>query len=214
MPFMRRPSTLWIATLVAAIVLVVLLRAILLPFLAGVALAYLLDPVVDRLHRFGLSRTVAAFAMLSLFIVAVGGVAVVAIPIIGTEIADLIEKIPGYIEQLQASAANPSRPWLRKIIGEGLSEAEQSAGEIATFAANWIPSLLRSLWSDSQSVISALSLLTVTPIVTFYLLKDWKRLIATINHRFLQRSATRYNSLQRSLTTPSPDFFAGRGQFV
>jgi predicted PurR-regulated permease PerM len=187
------------------------LRAILLPFLAGVALAYLLDPVVDRLHRFGLNRTVAAFAMLSLFIVAVGGVAVVAIPIIGTEIADLIEKIPGYIEQLQALAANPSRPWLRKIIGEGLSEAEQSAGEIATFAANWIPSLLRSLWSDSQSVISALSLLTVTPIVTFYLLKDWKRVIATINHSIPSAQRDTVQQLAKELDDTISGLLRGQG---
>jgi predicted PurR-regulated permease PerM len=207
----RRPSTLWIAALIAVLALVVLLRDILLPFLAGVALAYLLDPVVDRLQRFGLNRTIAAFAMLSLFIVVVGGVAIVAIPIIGTEIADLIEKIPGYIAQLQALAVNPSRPWLRKIIGEGLSEAEQSAGEIATFAANWIPTLLRSLWSDSQAVMSALSLLIVTPIVTFYLLKDWKRLIATINKSIPPAHRGQVQELAKELDDTISGFLRGQG---
>ena len=73
------------------------------------------------------------------------------------------------------------RPWLRKLIGEGLSEAEQSAGQIASLAADWIPTFLRSLWSDSQAVLSILSLMVVTPIVTIYLLIDWKHLIALIN---------------------------------
>ena len=207
----RRPSILWIAAVIAVLALVVLLRDILLPFLAGVALAYLLDPVVDRLQRFGLNRTIAAFAMLSLFIVVVGGVAIIAIPIIGTEIADLIEKIPGYIAQLQALAVNPSRPWLRKIIGEGLSEAEQSAGEIATFAANWIPTLLRSLWSDSQAVMSALSLLIVTPIVTFYLLKDWKRLIATINKSIPPAHRGQVQELAKELDDTISGFLRGQG---
>ncbi len=189
----------------------VLLRDILLPFLAGVALAYLLDPVVDRLQRFGLNRTVSAFAMLSLFIVAVGGIAVVAVPIIGTEIADLIEKIPGYIGQLQALAANPSRPWLRKIVGEGLTEAEQSAGDIASFAANWVPSLLRSLWSDSQSVISALSLLIVTPIVTFYVLKDWNRLIAVINRSIPAAQRETVQELAKELDDTISGFLRGQG---
>src|SRR2546430_12517335 len=148
---LQRPTTLWIAALAVLLVIVVLLRDILLPFLAGIALAYLLDPVVGRLQRLGLNRSLAAFAILSLFIVAVGGVAVVAIPIIGTELADFIEKAPGYIGQLQALVSDPSRPWLRKLVGEGLSEAEQSAGEIARFAANWIPSLLLRVWSDSQA---------------------------------------------------------------
>src|ERR1700730_10972325 len=115
---LQRPATLWIAALAAVLVLVVLLRDILLPFLAGIALAYLLDPVVGRLQRLGLNRTLAASAILSLFIFAVGGVAFVAVPMIGMEVADFIEKVPGYVGQLQALAADPSRPWLRKIIGE------------------------------------------------------------------------------------------------
>jgi predicted PurR-regulated permease PerM len=134
----RAPALILTATIVAVLLLVVLLRAILMPFVAAIALAYLPDPIVDRLHRFGVNRTFAAFAMLASFFAAIGGIGVITIPIIGSEIADFIEKVPGYIGQLQAIAAGQSRPWLRKIVGAGLSEAQQSAGEIATFAADWI----------------------------------------------------------------------------
>jgi predicted PurR-regulated permease PerM len=208
---LQRPATLWIAALAAVLVLVVLLRDILLPFLAGIALAYLLDPVVGRLQRLGLNRGLAAFAILTLFIVAVGGVAVVAIPIIGRELADFIEKVPGYIEQLQALVADPSRPWLRKLVGEGLSEAEQSAGEIARFAANWIPSLLLRVWSDSQALISAFSLLIVTPIVTFYLLKDWNRLIATIDRSIPSEQRDTVQKLAEELDDTISGFLRGQG---
>ena len=208
---LQRPATLWIAALAAVLVLVVLLRDILLPFLAGIALAYLLDPVVGRLQRLGLNRSLAAFAILSLFIVAVGGVAVVAIPIIGTELADFIEKVPGYIGQLQALVSDPSRPWLRKLVGEGLSEAEQSAGEIARFAANWIPSLLLRVWSDSQALISAFSLLIVTPIVTFYLLKDWNRLIANIDRSIPSAQRDTVQKLAEELDDTISGFLRGQG---
>ena len=176
-----RPSVIWIGTLAAIALLVVLLHEILLPFVAGIALAYLLAPVVDRIERLGVNRTVAALGIVGVFIIGVGGVLVLVIPLLGSEIAAFIEKVPEYIARLQAFANNPDRPWLRKLIGEGLSEAEQSAGQIATMAADWIPTFLRSLWSDSQAVISILSLMVVTPIVTIYLLMDWKHLIALIN---------------------------------
>ncbi|MGA3339612.1 MAG: AI-2E family transporter [Methylocella sp.] len=176
-----RPSVIWIGTLAAIALLVVLLHEILLPFVAGIALAYLLAPVVDRIERLGVNRTVAALGIVGVFIIGVGGVLVLVIPLLGSEIAAFIEKVPEYIARLQAFANNPGRPWLRKLIGEGLSEAEQSAGQIATMAADWIPTFLRSLWSDSQAVISILSLMVVTPIVTIYLLMDWKHLIALIN---------------------------------
>jgi predicted PurR-regulated permease PerM len=206
-----RPSTLWLAAFIAAILLVVLLRNILLPFVAGIALAYLLDPVVNELHRFGLNLTLAAFAMLTLFFIAIGGAAVVAIPIIGSEIADFIEKLPGYTAQLQALAADPSRPWLRKIVGAGLNEAEQSMGEIATFAADWIPSLLRSLWSDSQVVISALSLLIITPIVTFYLLKDWEGVTAAVDRSIPPAQRETVQKLANELDDTISGFLRGQG---
>ena len=158
-----------------------LLRDILLPFVAGIALAYLLDPVVGRIERLGVNRTIATLGIVGLFIIGVGGVMVQVTPLLGTEVADFIEKVPKYIEKLQAVANNPGRPWLRKIIGEGLSEAEQSSGQLTSMAADWIPTFLRSLWSDSRALMSILSLMVVTPIVTIYLLMDWKRLIAAID---------------------------------
>jgi predicted PurR-regulated permease PerM len=140
-----RSSMVWIATLAVIAAMVVLLREILLPFVAGFALAYLLNPVVNRLEQLELNRAVAALGIISLFIIGVGVLMVLAIPIIGEEIADFIEKVPQYIGQLQAFATDPSRPWLRKIIGQGVNEAQQSLGELATLGANWIPSVLRSL---------------------------------------------------------------------
>jgi predicted PurR-regulated permease PerM len=126
----------WIGTLAVVAAIVVLLRDILLPFVAGIALAYLLDPVVERIERLGVNRTVAALGIVGLFIIGVGGVMVLITPLLGTEIADFIERFPQYIGQLQALANDPSRPWLRKIVGEGLSEAEQSAGQLTTVAAD------------------------------------------------------------------------------
>ena len=175
-----RPTVIWIGTLAAIALLVVLLRDILLPFVAGIALAYLLDPVVERIERIGVNRTVAVLGIVGIFIIGVGGVLVLVTPLLGTEVADFIEKLPQYIGKLQTFANNPGRPWLRKIIGEGLSEAEQSAGQLTSMVADWIPTFLRSVWSDSRAVMSIFSLLVVTPIVTIYLLIDWKRLTTTI----------------------------------
>jgi AI-2E family transporter len=149
-----RPTVFWIAALAVVVGVVVLLRDILLPFVAGIALAYLLDPVVTQIERLGVNRTVAALGIVGLFIIGVGGVMVQVTPLLGTEVADFIEKVPQYIGKLQAFANNPGRPWLRKIIGEGLSEAEQSSGQLTSVAADWIPTFLRSLWSDSRALMS------------------------------------------------------------
>jgi predicted PurR-regulated permease PerM len=205
-----RPSVIWIGTLTAIVLMVVLLREILLPFVAGIALAYLLAPVVDRIERIGVNRTVATLGIVGVFVIGVGGVAVLIIPLLGTELVAFIEEVPSYVGRLQAFANNPSRPWLRKLVGEGLNEAELSAGQIASFAADWIPTFLRSLWSDSRTLLSLFSLMVVTPIVTIYLLIDWKRLTATIER--LIPAAQRETVL--ALTGELDDTIAGflRGQ--
>ena len=206
-----RPSVLWLATLAAVAVVVVLLRDILLPFVAGIVLAYLLDPVVERIERLGVNRTVAALGIVGNFIIGVGGVLVLVTPLLGTEVAEFIEKVPQYIGKLQAFANNPGRPWLRKIIGEGLSEAEQSAGQLTSVAADWIPTFLRSLWSDSRALLSIFSLLVVTPIVTIYLLIEWKRLMATIERSIPSAQRETVRALAGELDDTIAGFMRGQG---
>jgi predicted PurR-regulated permease PerM len=206
-----RPSVIWIATLTAVVAMVVLLHEILLPFVAGIALAYVLEPVVTRLERIGVNRSVAAFGIIGLFYVGLAGVLAVVIPVVGSELAILIDKLPEYIGQLQALAVDPKRPWLRKIIGEGLLEAEQSVGELASMAANWIPSVLRSVWSESQVLLSIFSLLIVTPIVTFYLLKDWKHLIAAIDNSIPSAQRETVRTLAGKLDDTIAGFLRGQG---
>jgi predicted PurR-regulated permease PerM len=136
---------------------------------------------------------------------------VLAIPIIGEEVPSFIDKIPIYIAQLQAFATDPSRPWLRKIIGEGANEAQQSLGELATLGTNWIPSVLSSLWSGSQALISIFSLLVVTPIVTFYLLNDWDGLIEMIDRSVPVAERETVRTLAREIDDTLAGFLRGQG---
>jgi len=206
-----RSLAIWVGVLATIALLIVLLHEILLPFVAGIALAYLLAPVVDHIERLGINRSVAALGIVGLFIFGVGGVLLLVVPLLGTEMAAFIEKVPDYIGRLQAFANDPNRPWLRKLVGEGLSEAEQSAGQIAALAADWIPTFLRSLWSDSQAVMSILSLMVVTPIVTIYLLIDWKDLIAAIDRSIPAAEREHTLALARELDDTIAGFLRGQG---
>jgi predicted PurR-regulated permease PerM len=206
-----RPYVIWIAALAAVVATVVLLRDILLPFVAAIALAYLLDPIVDWFERKGVNRSVAGLGLITLFYLGLAGALAMAIPVVGSELATLVDKLPEYIGQLEALAADPKRPWLRKIVGEGLLEAEQSAGQLATMAADWIPSLLRSVWSDSRALISVFSLLVVTPIITFYLLKDWKHLIAAIDRSIPAAQRESVRTLAGELDKTIAGFLRGQG---
>lgn len=205
------PAAIWIGTIAVLLMIVILLHAILLPFAAGLILAYLLAPVVQRLEGFGLNRSLAAVSIVGLFIAGVGGVLFLATPILGSELAAFIDHIPRYIEQLQAFTNDPSRAWLRKIIGQGLTEAEQSAGELTSMAAQWVASLLASVWTSSEAVLSILSLLIVTPIVTIYLLIDWNKLIAAVESAIPSHERPAVLALARDIDGSIGGFLHGQG---
>jgi predicted PurR-regulated permease PerM len=206
-----RPFMFWIATLAAVIAAVALLREILLPFVAGMVLAYLLDAPVNWLEQIGMNRAGATLTIIGLFAVGVVALVVLTTPVIGAEIADFIENFPAYIQRLHEIATNPGRPWLRRIVGEGFGVAEQSSGEVASLAARWLADFLHSLWSGGRALISVFSLLVVTPIVTFYLVYDWNRIVATVDDWIPAEHRDTARALAREIDETIGGFLRGQG---
>jgi predicted PurR-regulated permease PerM len=176
---LTRPMTFWLVAVAVLLAALLLLREILLPFVAGMALAYLLDPVATRLERMGVSRMIATLLIVALFVLCFLFLIILIIPILGGQLTAFIENLPNYVSRLQSLATDPNRPWLRRIIGEGVRDADVS--ELVKQGAGWMVAFLRSLWSGGQALISIFSLLVVTPVVAFYLLYDWHRMIATVD---------------------------------
>jgi predicted PurR-regulated permease PerM len=145
-------------------------------------LAYLIDPLATRIERLGVNRLIATLAIVAVLVVAVVGLIVLSAPIIVRELASFVDNVPLYVKQLHSLATDPSRPWLSKILGEGLGEAEKSLGELTTLAAGWLGDFLRSAWSGGRALISVFSLAVVTPIVACYLVYDWNKMIATVDN--------------------------------
>ena len=177
-----RPILFWIATFAAVLAAAALLREVLLPFVAGMVLAYLLDPVANRMERLGMNRLLATLAIIACVVAALAILIVLTVPVIIRELSLFIEHVPLYVRRVHMLAADPDHPWLSKIVGEGLGETEHAIGELTTFASGSFDTILRSVWSGGRALISILSLGIVAPIVACYLLYDWNKMIATVDH--------------------------------
>jgi predicted PurR-regulated permease PerM len=176
---LTRQMTFWMLTLVVGVLALYLLREILLPFVAGMALAYLLDPLANRMERIGISRVVASLVIIGAFVLLFVALILVFVPLLTSQLGAFIEKLPSYVQRLQALAMDPNREWLRKIVGDGVADAQVS--DLVKQGAGWISTFLKSLWSGGQALISIFSLIVVTPVVAFYLLSDWNRMVATVD---------------------------------
>jgi predicted PurR-regulated permease PerM len=178
---LRRQMAFWVGALAVFVIALWLLREILLPFVAGMALAYLLDPLVKRIEGLGIDRLIATLVIVTLFVLGFVFLILLIIPILADQLSAFIQNLPGYVGRLQELLADPSRPWLRRIVGEKFADSETSLGELVTQGAGWLTTFLRSLWSGGQALVSVFSLMVVTPVVAFYLLYDWDRMVEAID---------------------------------
>jgi len=177
---LTRQMIFWMLTLVAGVVALWILREILLPFVAGMALAYLLDPLANRLERIGVSRVIASLVIIGAFVLLFVALILIFVPLLTGQLAAFVERLPAYVQRLQALAMDPNREWLRKILGDGVADVQVS--DLVKQGAGWISTFLKSLWSGGQALLSIFSLIVVTPVVAFYLLSDWNRMVATVDN--------------------------------
>jgi predicted PurR-regulated permease PerM len=158
-----------------------LLQPILMPFLVGMALAYLGDPLVDRLEAMGTGRTTGVFLVFLVFLVLITGVLLILLPIIAKEIAALIRDIPRAIILLQETTS----PFLKSNFG--IDPFDLNLDELkAKLAGNWQQAggiagqVLSRVTASSFVLLTTIANLALIPVVAFYLLRDWDVLIAKI----------------------------------
>lgn len=176
---LTRQVSFWAITIAVFALALWLLHDVLLPFVAGLALAYLLNPLANRIERAGGSRLIAALIIVGGFVLGSLLLIILVAPLLGNQLTALIAKLPAYLARLQELVTD--RPWLSKIVGEGFSEAQQSTGELVKQGVEWGASFLKSLWSGGRALVSIFSLLIVTPIVAFYLIYDWNRMVTAVD---------------------------------
>lgn len=200
----------WLGALAVFIAFLWLFSGVLLPFVAGIALAYLLDPAADRLERIGLPRSVAAMSIvLGLFVVFVL-VLIVVVPLLADQITDFAARLPALVARLRSLAA----PWidgpLARLAGADAATIESNLGNALGQGAGWIAGVIKSLWDGGRALVSILSVLLVAPVVTAYMLIDWDDMIARIDG-WLPR---RHRSVLRRLAGEMNDAVSGfvRGQ--
>lgn len=178
---LSRQVQFWFAALLVFLLFLWVFSGVLLPFVAGMALAYLLDPVADRLERLGLSRGFATLAIVIGLIVILTVILILVVPLLANQIAGFVDRLPQYVTRLQGALSTVMEGRVGRMVGTSAQDLEAQLGSSLAQGAGWIAGLLRSLWNGGQAVVSILTLLVIAPVVAFYLLLDWDRMVAKID---------------------------------
>jgi predicted PurR-regulated permease PerM len=173
----------WLVAASIILVLLWLLNDILLPFVVGAVIAYFFDPVVHRLQRSGMSRTWSTAAVTIIAaLIAVGAATAIVPPLLGQAEA-LLGKVPQYAVQVTTRVQPMIEP-----VRDRLGLPPLSLHELQAEATQWVGQALGLLGSlagrvaqRGVAIINLLGLLFLTPVVTFYLLRDWPQVLAAID---------------------------------
>ncbi len=205
----QRQLIFWLGALVVFVLALWLLRGVLLPFIAGAAIAYLLTPLTDRLEKYGVNRLVAALLIITVVVLAFVYVLLLVLPLFVSQFTSFIATIPGYIDKLQSLVTDQSRPWVQKLLGAGFNPAA-SISDLVSQGVGWITTFLKSLWSGGSALISVFSLVVVTPVVAFYLLYDWHRMIRTVDDAVPRNQRETVRELAREIDAAIAGFVRGQ----
>lgn len=203
-----RQVTFWLVTFVVLAAALWLLHDILLPFVAGIALAYVLAPLADRVERLGINRTVAALLVVSVLVVALIALMLLLVPLLLQQGSALISNIPGYFKRVKELIVDANLPWLNWL---GAAETGKSASDLVGQVATWLLSFSYSLWTGGKALVSFASVLIVMPVVTFYLIRDWHAMIDRVDSWVPVRQRDTVRQLGREIDAAIGGFL--RGQF-
>lgn len=187
------------------------LRSILLPFVVGVILGYMFDPLVSRFEKMKMSRTFATFFVFLLVILIVVPLAVLICGVINNQVGILISSVPTYAAALGKKAV-PILEYLQNYFPA--LDAESLKKTIADNAAHTLKfsgKLLQSIFENSMAIVNVLSLLLITPVVTFYLLRDWNVLAQKTNDLLPRKHKKEIEGILKQIDEALSGFI--RGQF-
>lgn len=175
--------------LVGLVIFVIwLLAPVLMPFALAAMLAYLGDPLADRLQRLGMGRTWAVSIVFTVIIIIFVGVLLLLVPLIQHQVSNLIDNLPHYVEWARSVAL----PWVQQRLhleadtfdsDKVLAAIKEHIGSIGSIAAATITKVTQS----GMGVITWMTNAVLIPVVAFYLLRDWDTMIAHIQ-RLIPRS--------------------------
>lgn len=207
---LRLQAALWIGAGLGILALFHALAPILTPFLLAGILAYICNPVVDRLTAWGLPRILAVLLVIAGLGMLATGVVLVVLPLIYEEAAILAARAPEALVLVNEQLA----PWLREKLGLRLRIDPASLKNLA--ASNWdtvqliLERIYDSLKIGGVALVGVIVNLMLAPVVMFYLLLDWQGMLARIDAAIPRPWHARISGMARDIDTVLAQYLRGQ----
>lgn len=204
---MRIPWQVWVF-IIATLALTYLTRAILLPFVAGLAVAYLLDPLADRLEKVKFPRWLASATVLTLFFLLVSAIILAILPLLQHQIAGFMQSFPRYVESAMPLLDGFLNDF--SAIFDTVSDSESLIAAAAQEGASKAASIVTSFLSKGAALFSILTLVIISPVVAFFLLRDWDLIVERVDGWLPKKDAGTIRRLAKQIDAALAGFVRGQ----
>lgn len=210
----RNPIIWWLAGLLIC-GLIYLLSPILTPFLIAAILAYIANPLVNKIDAFQFknispSRTVASLLVMALLLAVVLLILLIVVPLIQKEVVLLLQKLPAYFNTAKSSL----EPWLQKNFGVGIdidfAQIQQILTENWKTAGNFAKNIAQTLSTKGLVFIGWLANLVLIPLVLFYLLVDWNILVNKVGQLIPRKYIAKTQEIALEIDAVLAEFLRGQ----
>lgn len=210
---MTTNRTLWFWGLLSLLTLAVIwgLRDMLLPFILGLGIAYFLDPITDRVQKWGLPRSISAAVVLLSFVGVLVVVVALSWPVLSDQFVRFLNAVPNYIERIRTLIG----PYLQMaqeqlaLISSSGDLQQQTAG-LTNKALGLSAGLLKGVWAGGSALFNIIGILLITPVVAFYMLRDWDRMTNKVDSWLPREHADTIRSLFKQIDAAISGFVRGQ----
>ena len=196
----------WGITAVVFFALLWVLGDVILPFVLGGALAYCLDPIADWFERLGLSRMAATIVITVLASLVFVLLALLVIPTLIEQTVNLVQTAPQIIQTVQTLLTERFPDLL-----DAESQLRKSLQDIAAMVQSRGAQVVETLLSSALSLVNVVVLIVLVPVVTFYLLLDWDKLVARIDSLLPRDHAPMVRRIASEIDRTLASFIRGQG---
>ncbi len=200
----------WAGFLALFIGFIWIFNSILTPFILGIIIAYLLNPVVVKFSRKQIPRWVTALVILTLFIGILGLLFILIAPMVFRQGQMLVEQLPNYAQNLM-DYLSPYMTWVQDRVGEDYIQQindylKDSAGKVVGVTGG----IVGGIAQGGKALVGMMTTLVLTPLVAFFMMKEWPAIVRWVEGLYPRQHAVLIRSLLKKIDTKVAGFIRGQ----
>ena len=211
---LRNQVLIWVGMFLSAILLLWVFRSILLPFVVGLALAYLLNPVVNWLQKIRVSRPWASMIVLTVVFGLIISLFLAFVPLVLQQILGLTGRLPGYISDLQGLLQQWAPQFNEWLGPERAQQLEGSLADLIGRGVELVGTVTAGLAASGLTVLNTIAVLFITPVVAFYLLVDWEGMMRKADDLLPRQYQTEIRGVIREIDQAMAGVIRGQGGVI